>query len=55
MEMMYRRIGDAIAVTGHDSKPTDWLVFLCPGKREESGEHLDELDEPTDPLAQVRL
>ena len=31
IEFMYNRIGEAIAIFEHDSVPTDWLIFLCPG------------------------
>lgn len=31
IEMMYRRVGDAIKETGSPTEPTDWLLFLCPG------------------------
>lgn len=36
MEMMYRRIADAIQEQGLDTHPQDYLVFLSLGKREES-------------------
>ena len=32
IEMMYQRIGDAIKASGSRTHPTDWLMFLCPGK-----------------------
>ena len=51
--MMYRRVGEAIRATGTDSHPTDWLLFLCPGKREEAGPWLDQLEPPSDPVAKV--
>ena len=55
MEMMYRKIGHALKNTGMDSvcHPTDYCLFLCPGKREEGGEHLDRLAPPTDPMAKI--
>ena len=31
IEMMYKRIGDAIKASGNGTHPTDWLIFLCPG------------------------
>ena len=31
IEMMYKRIGDALQETGNPTHPTDWLIFLCPG------------------------
>ena len=52
--MMYRRIGDALLATGAaaaGSHPTDWLLFLCPGKREAPGPHLDILEEPNEEYA----
>ena len=40
--MMYRKIGQALIETGDcTSHPTDWLLFLCPGKRENEGPHLE--------------
>lgn len=44
---MYHKIGRALQATGDPSHPTDWLIFLCPGKREEPGDHLDQLAAPT--------
>ena len=32
IEMMYKRVGDAIKASGNQTHPTDWLMFLCPGK-----------------------
>ena len=55
--MMYRRVGDALIETGAaaaGSHPTDWLLFLCPGKREAPGPHLDSLAEPDEDYA-IRL
>jgi len=47
---MYREIGRAIReanVPPHlGQHPTDWLIFLCPGKRELPGPHMDVLDPP---------
>ncbi len=54
MAMMYQKIGEALRDSGLSSHPTDWLLFMCPGKREEPGPHLDQLQVPSDPLAQVR-
>ena len=31
IEMMYKRIGNALKETGNPTHPTDWLIFLCPG------------------------
>ena len=31
IEMMYKRVGDALQATGNPTHPTDWLMFLCPG------------------------
>ena len=54
MEMMYHRIGQALIRTGNtETHPTDWLIFLCPGKRELPGEHLERLAPPEDPMAKV--
>ena len=50
MEMMYHEVGNALREAhvpkhlGH--KPTDWLMFLCPGKREVWGPHMELLDPP---------
>ncbi len=51
IEMMYRRVGDAISRAGLNSHPTDWLVFLCPGKREPDGPWLEQLEPATEPMA----
>ena len=33
MEMMYARVGQALQAVGDStSHPTDYLLFLCPGK-----------------------
>jgi len=53
IEMMYKRVGDALKDTGNESHPTDWLLFLCPGKREAPGEHLDCLAPPSEPMAEA--
>ena len=53
MEMMYQRVGEALKQTGSPSHPTDWLLFLCPGKREAAGPHLDRLDDAMEPMAKV--
>ena len=51
IEMMYREVGiflEAANVPPHlGQHPTDWLIFLCPGKRELYGPHMDWLDPPT--------
>lgn len=51
IEMMYRRVGEALKQTGNTSHPTDWLIFLCPGKREGPGPHLDQLEPATESMA----
>eukprot|EP00096_Caligus_rogercresseyi_P009417 TRINITY_DN3199_c1_g2_i1.p1 TRINITY_DN3199_c1_g2~~TRINITY_DN3199_c1_g2_i1.p1 ORF type:complete len:793 (-),score=244.59 TRINITY_DN3199_c1_g2_i1:864-3242(-) len=55
IEMMYGRIGEALKhaeLPSHlGTHPTDWLLFLCPGKRELPGPHLDNLDPPTENMA----
>ena len=33
IEMMYSRIGEEIRKTNSQTHPTDWLLFLCPGKK----------------------
>jgi len=54
MEMMYDRVGKALAEVGSTTHPTDWLLFMCPGKREEpGGDHLNQLEEPEEPMARV--
>ena len=53
MEMMYLRVGEALKQTGNPTHPTDWLLFLCPGKREAPGPHLDRLQEATEPRAKI--
>jgi len=51
IEMMYREVGRSLReanVPPHlGQHPTDWLIFLCPGKRELYGPHMDWLDPPT--------
>ena len=56
IEMMYGKIGEALRQSPSlgSSHPTDWLLFMCPGKRELPGPHLDQLEMPSDPLAQVK-
>merc|ERR1712029_1087809 len=53
MQMMYQRVGKALSETGLDSlyRPTDYLLFLCPGKREPHQSHLDQLAEPSEEFA----
>ena len=53
MEMMYHRIGQALLRTGNTTHPTDWLLFLCPGKRENPGEYLECLAPPDETFAKV--
>ncbi len=53
IEMMYKHIGDAIQQAGLGSHPTDWLLFLCPGKREAPGPWMDQLEPPMDPAATI--
>ena len=50
---MYHRIGQALLRTGNDSHPTDWLLFLCPGKREVPGDYLERLEPPSEPFAKI--
>ena len=53
MEMMYRRIGEALVSAGSSTHPTDWLLFLCPGKREPAGPHLDRLEDAIESKAKI--
>jgi phospholipase D1/2 len=53
IEMMYKRVGDALQATGNTTHPTDWLLFLCPGKREAAGDHLERLEPPSEPMAET--
>ena len=50
MRMMYREVGRALREANVPPElgqhPFDWLIFLCPGKRELYGPHLDSLDAP---------
>eukprot|EP00088_Acartia_fossae_P036456 TRINITY_DN3767_c0_g1_i10.p1 TRINITY_DN3767_c0_g1~~TRINITY_DN3767_c0_g1_i10.p1 ORF type:complete len:833 (-),score=154.58 TRINITY_DN3767_c0_g1_i10:667-3165(-) len=52
MEMMYRDIGNALrdpsihVNPAHGSHPQDYLLFLCPGKREGYGSHIEDLEPP---------
>lgn len=50
---MYLKIGKALQENGDPTHPTDWLIFLCPGKREAAGEHLDRLAPPSENFAQI--
>ena len=56
IEMMYREIGihlEGANVPPHlGQHPTDWLIFLCPGKRELYGDHMEWLEAPTTPLGE---
>merc|ERR1719187_1014863 len=57
MEMMYREVGRALARMPNPANgnlPTDYLLFLCPGKRELGGDHMEVLaDPPSGSLAEV--
>jgi phospholipase D1/2 len=53
MEMMYQRVGEALKQTGSSTHPTDWLLFLCPGKREAGGQHLDRLEDADESMAKI--
>ena len=55
IEMMYNKVGDALKRANLNSHPTDWLIFMCPGRREAPGPHLDLLDPATDAMAKVSL
>ena len=46
MESMYFRIGNAIRMKGLDTKPTDYLMFFCLGKRETAEDVPDTLEDP---------
>ena len=50
IKMMYREVGRALREANVPPElgqhPFDWLMFLCPGKRELYGPHLDHLDPP---------
>lgn len=52
---MYHRVGQALKETGllQSSHPTDWLIFLCPGKREAYGEHLERLAPANETFAKI--
>ena len=47
MEMMYKQIAQALTDVGSHSHPTEYLLFLCLGKREGKGKHLELLETPT--------
>ncbi len=53
IEMMYRQVGDALRTYGNNSHPTDYLLFLCPGKRELAGEHIQRLEPATEQFAKT--
>jgi len=46
MEMMYKRISNAIAEAGSDAHPTDYLSFFCLAKRESPDDVPDEIGMP---------
>lgn len=50
IRMMYREVAKSLRdnnVPPHlGQHPTDWLIFLCPGKRELPGQHMEVLDQP---------
>ena len=53
VEMMYREIASALQQEGmaNESVPTDWLLFLCLGKREAVCDDVDDLDPPSSETA----
>ena len=51
IEMMYKKVGEALRMVGSRAHPTDYLVFMCPAKRELPGPHLDRLEIPEGTLA----
>lgn len=53
--MMYKQVGEALATNRYDNDihPTDYLLFLCPGKRELPGEHIDRLEPATEQFAKT--
>jgi len=53
IEMMYKRVGEAIKQSGIDSHPLEWLQFFCPATREARGPWLDRLEKPTDDAAKL--
>ena len=53
IEMMYQKVGDALAQAGSDAHPTDYLLFMCPGKRESPEEYLNQLETPTEAMAKT--
>ena len=53
MQMMYERIGEAIRKYESNSHPTDWLLFMCLGKRDAAGEYLDRLEEAKEASAKL--
>jgi len=46
MEMMYRRIAQALEAVGSDSNPSNYLVFMCLVNRETSEHVPEELEDP---------
>ena len=51
MEMMYKKVSEAIEDAGSDTIPTDWLVFMCLGKQELSDTDHNSIKEPTNVFA----
>ena len=50
IEMMYKKISIAIEEAGSNTVPTDWLVFMCLGKKEVVGNQTKSLDDATNNL-----
>ena len=46
MEMMYKTVADALKVNHSNRKPTDYLAFMCPAKREKREAYIDLLQVP---------
>jgi len=47
MAMMYKKVAQALAETGSDAHPQDYLLFLCPVNKESSEDVPEELDTPS--------
>ena len=51
IKMMYQRIGEALKEVESDTEPTDWLLFLCLGKRDGIEPYLENLSKPRNSMA----
>ena len=53
IKMMYKRIAQALKRNKSETDPTDWLVFLCLGKRDGKVQNLEKLAKPVVSIAKT--